>query len=189
MKNIQFIIALCLSTMATLHAQTGKLNLSAGIGFEPTTLMDNAEINAIPLTLKVGYQFTQMLSLNVFGGHTSTTSQPSVINDGLTLRTNMEQTFVGLRGELKKGLGQRFEVYGGASFGYVKQKRTELTGAGTVFSRNPEGPTKLDPNAPKCRMLYSGFVGTNFFVTKHVGLFAEAGSGITLFNGGITARF
>ncbi len=189
MKNIQFIFAICLFSLATVNAQNGKINISAGVGFEPTVILDNAEVNSLPMTFKLGYQFSPIFSLNAFAGYSSTTSQPNVINDGLALRTNMEQSFVGLRGELKKGFSDRFEVYGGAALGYVRQKRTETSGNGAIFIQNSNEPSKFDPNTPKGRMLYSGFVGTNIFVTKHVGLFAEIGYGVALFNGGVTARF
>ena len=189
MKNVQFILVLCLFTLATAQAQNGNLNFSVGVGYDPTTAMDNAELNSIPMTFKVGYRLSPMFSLNAFGGYSSTTSQPAIVNDGLFFRTQMEQTFMGLRGELKKEMGDRFEVYGGATLGYVRQKRTEINGTGAVLIQNPEGPTKHNPNAPNGKMLYSGFVGSNFFLLKNVGLFAEIGYGVTLFNGGITARF
>jgi len=189
MKSIQFTIVLCLLSLATLNAQTSRINLSAGVGFEPTTKMDGATVNTLPMMFKLGYQVTPMFSLNAIGGHYSTSSKPTIANDGIELTSTTQQTFVGLRGELKKGLGERFEVYGGASMGYVSKKITEKTANGAVFLRNPEAPTKTDPNAPKGEMLYAGFVGTNFFVTKHIGLFAEVGYGVSLLNAGITAKF
>ncbi|GEM_PF-4500782 len=189
MKNIHFIIAiLCLST-ATAYSQSGKLNLSAGVGFEPTTLMDNATVNTLPMTLKLGYQITPMFSLNAIGGYSSTTSEAKVINDGLAILTTNEQKFLALRGELKKGLGERFEVYGGASLGYLHQNLTENTTSGRKYTRVDGAPTPHDPNAPQGRLMYAGFVGATFFVVKHVGLYAELGHGVSLLNGGVTLRF
>lgn len=189
MKNIQFIIVfLCLST-ATAYSQNGKLNLSAGVGFEPTTLMDKATINTLPLTFKLGYQISPMFSLNALGGYSSTISEPTVINDGLAIQTANESKFLGLRGELKKGMGERFEVYGGATLGYMRQNIQEKTTTGRDYSPIPGTPTKQDPNAPKGRLMYAGFVGTTFFVHKHVGIYAELGYGVSLLNGGVTFRF
>ena len=189
MKNIQFIFAFVCLSMATAFSQSGKLNISAGVGFEPTTVMDDAEVTSLPTTFKVGYQITPMFCLNAFGGHSASTSEPRVVNDGLALKTTTKQTFLGLRGELKHGFGERFEVYGGAALGYVLKNSSEFTTNGTKYTRNPEAPSPFDPNAPKGQALYAGFVGTNFFVLKNVGLYAEVGYGVTLFSGGITARF
>ncbi|MCC6727203.1 MAG: outer membrane beta-barrel protein [Saprospiraceae bacterium] len=190
MKNIRFITAAIFAmAFSAINAQSGKFNISAGVGYDPTTTMDKAEVKTLPLTLKMGYQFSPLFSLNLVGGYTSTTSAPVLINDGLLVRTNMAQTFVGLRGELKKQMGDRMEVYGGATLGYVNQKRTETNAAGAVISREENTPTQHNPNAPNGRILYSGFVGTNFFVTKHFGAFAEVGYGVSLLNAGITARF
>ncbi|MBK8567975.1 MAG: outer membrane beta-barrel protein [Saprospiraceae bacterium] len=189
MKNIQFTIAICLISMATLQAQSGKFNISAGVGFEPTTKMDGATINSMPVMLKVGYQISPLFSINAVGGHVSTSSKPTIANDGIEVNKTTEQTFLGLRGELKKGLGERFEVYGGAAVGYINKKVTEKTATGALFIKNPEAPTKTNHNAPQGEMMYSGFVGTNFYPTKHVGLFAEIGYGVSLFNAGVTLKF
>ena len=189
MKNIQFIIAILCLSLATAHSQSGKLNLSAGIGFEPTTLMDDASVNTMPLTFKLGYQISPMFSLNAIGGYSATTAKPRFINDGLAIQSTNQQTFLGLRGELKKGLGERFEVYGGASLGYMRQNITEKTTSGRDYLQVAGAPSSNDPNAPNGRLMYAGFVGSTFFVQKHVGLYAELGYGVSLLNGGITLRF
>jgi hypothetical protein len=189
MKSIQFTIVLCLISMATLQAQSGKFNISAGVGFEPTTKMDGATVNSMPVMIKLGYQITPLFSINAVGGHVSTNSKPTIANDGIELNTTTEQTFAGLRGELKKGLGERFEVYGGATVGYINKKVTEKTATGALFTKNPAAPTKTNPNQPNGSMLYAGFVGANFYPTKHVGLFGEIGYGVSLLNAGITLKF
>lgn len=189
MKNIQFIIAMLCLTTATAFSQSGKLNISAGVGFEPTTLMDNASVNTMPLTFKVGYQISPLFSLNAIGGYSSSTSELKVINDGLAIKSTNEQTFLGLRGELKKAMGEHFEVYGGASLGYLHKNITEMTSTGRDYVQEPEKPTANDPNASKGNLLYTGFVGTTFFVQKHIGLYAELGYGVSLLNGGVVVRF
>ncbi|MBK9016908.1 MAG: outer membrane beta-barrel protein [Saprospiraceae bacterium] len=189
MKNIHFIIAFFCLSMATAYSQSGKLNISSGVGFEPTTLMDNATVNTLPMTLKLGYQVTPMFSLNAFGGYSSTTAEPTVINDGLAIQSTNKQTFLGLRGELKKGLGERFEVYGGGGLGYVFQDITEKTTTGRDYLQVKGEPTTNDPNAPNGRLMYAGFVGSTFFVQKHIGIYAELGYGVSLLNGGVTVRF
>lgn len=189
MKNIHFIIAFFCLVLATAHSQTGKVNISAGIGFEPTTLMDKASVNTVPMTFKVGYQFSPVFSLGAFGGYSSTTSEPRLVNDGLAVKTTTTQSFIGLRGELKKGLGERFEVYGGGALGIVQKDINEKTSTGRTYLRVDGEPTPTNPNAGKNTAFYAGFVGTTFFPIKHVGLFAELGYGVSLLSGGVTVRF
>ncbi|MBI1227394.1 MAG: outer membrane beta-barrel protein [Bacteroidetes bacterium] len=189
MKNIHFIIAAFCLTLATAHSQSGKINISAGLGFEPTTLMDKAEVNTLPMTFKLGYQISPMFSLNAIAGYSSTTSQPAVINDGLALKTTNKQSFIGLRGELKKGLGERFEVYGGGSIGYLNKNVSEKTTTGRDYIQVKGAPSPKNPDAANGSLFYAGFVGTTFFPIKHVGVFAELGYGVSLLNGGVTVRF
>jgi hypothetical protein len=54
--------------------------------------------------------------------------------------------------------------------------------------REIDGPTPYDPNQPKGRFNYSGFVGTTYYFAKGVGIFAEAGYGVSLLNTGVTIR-
>lgn len=189
MKNVQFVIVIFCLSLASAYSQSGKVNLSAGVGFEPTTLMDNASSNTIPLTFKLGYQVSPLFSLNAIGGYSSTTSEPKFVNDGLAVKTTNKQSFIGLRGELKKGLGERFEVYGGGTLGFMRKDISENTTAGRSYLRITGEPTPNNPNAAKGSMFYAGFVGTTFFPIKHIGLFAEVGYGVSLLNGGVTIRF
>lgn len=190
MKNVQFtIVLICLSVATVFSQSNSKINISAGVGFEPTTYMDDASVNTLPMNVKVSYQLTPMFSLGAFGGFSSTTSKPTIINDGLAIQTTSKKTFLGLRGELKKGLGEMFEVYGGAAVGYMSNDLAENTTTGRAYLRDPNAPTTVDPNQGKGSLLYTGFVGTNFYPTKHIGLFAELGYGVSLLNGGVTFRF
>ncbi len=189
MKNIHFIIAIFCLSLATAHSQSGKINLSAGVGFEPTTLMDKASVSTLPMTFKLGYQISPLFSLNAIGGYSSSTSKTNLIDDGVAVNSTTTQSFLGLRGELKKSLGDRFEVYGGGTFGYMKKDFAEKTTTGKSYLRNSGEPTPNNPNAAKGTMFYAGFVGTTFFPIKHVGLFAEVGYGVSLLNGGVTVRF
>ena len=86
-------------------------------------------------------------------------------------------------------MGERFEVYGGATLGYMHKNISEKTSTGRNYVQTPGKPTKHDPNSSKGSLLYTGFVGTTFFVQKHIGLYAELGYGVSLLNGGVTFRF
>ena len=189
MKNVHFILAIVCLAVVNAFSQTAKINISAGIGFEPTAMMDKASVNTLPMTLKIGYQLSPMFSLSAFGGYSSTTSTPSYVSDGLAVRTTNQQTFLGLRGELKKEFTERFEMYGGVALGYVNKNITEQTSTGRTYIRVEGEPTPTNPNAANGGLLYAGFIGSTFYIQKHVGLFAELGYGVSMLNGGVTLRF
>ena len=193
MKNsIKFITALCmLLTSTVLLAQsTGKLSLSAGIGVLPTFIADDATVNTPPINARLTYQMTPAFSLSGFVGYASSTSNsPFIISDGQQALVSNKQTLFGLRGELKKSITEKFEVYGGAMLGYNHSNIREFDKAtGASIIRDPEAPTPFDPDRPNGELLYSGFVGTTYYVHKGIGLFAEVGYGVSLLNAGITIK-
>lgn len=181
----------CLIMASTVSAQTklGKFNFSAGIGLEPTHFTDKSTMNTPPIGLKAGYQFSQLFSLNAFAGFSSTTSQAQVINDGLVTQATNKHLLLGLRGEMRKELSNRFDIYGGGLLGYSMTDVQEINPVtGNAVSRPVGEPTPYDPNAPKGKFMYSGFIGSTFYLKNQIGLFAEVGYGVSLLQTGITVR-
>ncbi len=191
MKNV-LILLTAVSTLlfANLaNAQTGKFTLNAGIGFEPTMYADEANINTPPVSLKIGYQVTPAFSVNAFGGYSSATSQSYLISDGQLANVTNKHLLIGLRGELRRELSQRFDVYGGGMFGYSVSNLEETDPlTGQDIDRQNGGPTPYNPNAPKGKLMYSAFVGGTFYMVNHVGVFAEVGYGVSLVNAGLAFR-
>lgn len=192
MKNVLFILTTLFTmsfTAALAQAQNGKLTISAGVGFEPTFYADKATVNTPPVSLKIGYQVTPAFSVNAFGGYSSATSQSYLISDGQLANVTNKHVLLGLRGELRKELSKRFDVYGGGMLGVsiANIKETDAL-TGQDVGREPQGPTPYDPNAPKGKLIYAGFVGGTFYLTNYVGVFAEAGYGVALLNAGFTFR-
>jgi len=60
---------------------------------------------------------------------------------------------------------------------------------GQEFVRQVGAPSPFDPNAKAGQFFYSGFVGGQYFFRKNVGVFLEAGLGVSLLNSGIAVRF
>lgn len=170
------------------QSKIGKLNIGAGIGLDPSHFSDNSTVNVLPLNFKAGYQFNKAFGLNGFIGYTSTTSPEKVISDGLATTTTNKHLLVGLRGEVRKEMTDRFDVYGGGMLGFSTSKIKEQSLTGEVVEREEGGPTPFDPNAPKGKFLYAGFVGTTFYLNSKIGLFAEVGYGVSLLQTGVTFR-
>lgn len=192
-KSIQFFAAFCLLFVSTaLFSQTdnGKLSFSVGVGVTPTFLADNATVNTPPLNARLTYQFTPSFQLSGFVGYSSsTTATPLLVSDGQLSLTNNKQTLFGLRGEMRKEINEKFDFYGGALLGYNHTNKREFDmNSGDTIIRDSEGPTSFNPNAKKGQFLYSAFVGSTFYFTKNVGLFAEIGYGVSILNTGFTVR-
>lgn len=184
-----FFLALLFT--ATVQAQDyAKFNFSAGLGLVPTFVADGANVTTPPLTFKASYQVTPSFSLGAFAGYSNSTSaSPYLISDGQLAQMNNKQFLTGLRAEVRKNFDGKFDMYGGGMFGLNHTETKEVDSqTGATIDRDPYAPTPFNPNAPKSQLLYSGFVGGTYYLTKGIGLFAEVGYGVSLLNTGITIR-
>lgn len=194
LRSIQIFTLFAFLFSATLtqaqSTQIGKLSFSAGIGIVPSYIADDAVVNTPPVNARLTYQFTQNFSLSGFVGYSSaTTNSPYIISDGQQTLLSNKQTLVGLRGEMRKEISQKFDVYGGGMVGFNHSNLREFDkNTGETISREVDGPTPFDPNASNNNFLYSGFVGSTFYFTKDIGVFAEVGYGVSLLNTGVTIR-
>ncbi|MEZ4953496.1 MAG: outer membrane beta-barrel protein [Saprospiraceae bacterium] len=192
-KSIKSLVVFCLLLGAfSLSAQTtnGKLSFSAGIGVLPTFLNDDVSVNTPPVSIRLAYQASPIFQLSGYAGYTASTSNsPFIISDGQSSLISNKQLLVGLRGELRKEVGKKFDVYGGGMLGFLHSSTREFDkNTNETIVREIDGPTPYDPNQPKGRFNYSGFVGTTYYFTKGVGIFAEAGYGVSLLNTGVTIK-
>lgn len=188
--------SLMLLVFSTLHAQTpasqpGKFNISAGIGLVPTFVSDGANMNTPPVSLRIGYQVASNINVSAFGGYASyDLASPYLISDGLPASLTNKQYLAGLRGEVRKDLSQKFDVYGGGMLGYSHADIREFNQqTGETITRPENTPSPYNPEGPESGLLYAGFVGSTFYLKQGVGLFAEAGYGVSLLNMGVTLRW
>ncbi len=192
-KSIKSLITFCL-LLGTLYvsAQTtnSRFSISAGIGALPTHLNDDATVNTPPVSVIVAYKASPIFQLSGYAGYSSSTSNsPFIVSDGQSSLISNKQLLVGLRGELRKEIGKKFDVYGGALIGYNHTTTREFDKyTNETIVREVDGPTPFNPNQPNGRLLYSGFVGTTYYFAKRIGVFAEAGYGISLLNTGFTIK-
>ena len=167
-----------------------RLSISGGVGLVPTFVGENATVNTPPVSVRIAYRVSPAFQLSGYAGYSSSTSSsPFLISDGIQSLISNKQTMLGLRGELRKDLNDKVDVYGGALFGYKHTEIREFNkNSNETIIREPGAPTPFNPNQPNEKFLYAGFVGATYFFTKNIGLFAEAGYGISLLNTGITVK-
>jgi hypothetical protein len=189
-KSTQLFLSFCILFLSTYSfgQNHSKFSFSAGIGTLPTFFADDATVNTPPVNARLTYHASPNFSLSAYAGYSSaTTNSPRVVSDGQLSLLENKQTVAGLRGEMKKMVGKKFKVYGGALLGYSFADKREFDKVtGETIERKIDGPTPYDPNASNKTFLYSGFVGTTYYFTKGIGVFAEIGYGISLLNTGVT---
>ena len=196
MKKILFaLLSLTFLTLATVNAQNsvfkkGNFNASVGIGLLPTYFADKAKVNVLPLSTRIGYNFTDNFNLSLYAGFSSYTSRLSEDFDGNLRQYDNDFLSLGLRGELHAAKTEKWDIYGGFMIGYNKAFVNE-----TIF--NPDDmespidaptdrPTTFKPQGSK--VLFSGFIGATYFVKPKLGIFGELGYGVSLVNLGVTFK-
>jgi len=198
MKKILFaLLTLFTLTTITITAQNqvfkkGNFNAAVGIGVVPTYFADNAKVNVIPVAAKLGYNFTDNFSMNLYTGFSSSTSKMIEDFEGNSRQYENDYLIIGLRPELHTARGDKFDIYGGFMMGYNKAFINEMVYAdGDV--ENPidapiSGPTTRNPNAKTGGFLFSGFVGATYLVNPKLGIFGELGYGVSLVQLGATFK-
>lgn len=178
----------------TLTAQStfihpGKITVRAGVGIVPTYTGSNAETNTPPLYFQAGYNVSNKFSLNAFAGYSSASTGARFFSDGLATYLTNKSLMTGLRAELRHEWTDRLEMYGGGLIGYNRTFINEYNSAThQPYTRVNTEPTPYNPNAPKGQLLYSGFLGASYFMSKNIGVYGEVGYGISIASVGFTFR-
>ena len=194
MKKFFFtvLVTLCALISSPVFGQNqvfnkGNFNFSAGYGLVPTFLADGGTSNIPPLSARLGYSFSQHFNLSGYFGYSASTSKPTLYSDGIYSQFKNDFMMMGLRGELRSQRSEKFDIYGGFMLAYnhpiVKEVAVE---GGSEIIREEGVPRGF--NTPEGQLLYSGFVGGTYFVTKKIGVFAELGYGISMLNTGLSFK-
>jgi hypothetical protein len=196
MKNILFVlIALFSLTFTSVNAQNkvykkGGFNASAGIGLLPTYFADNAQVDVLPVNIRVGYNIADHFNVNLYTGYSASTSRAVKDFNGDMRTYENKFLMIGLRTELHAARTDKFDIYGGFMFGYNKSFVTE-----TIFENGDfENPSDAPSNEPTTfkpasdKVLFSGFIGATYFVSPKLGIFGEVGYGVSLVNLGVSFK-
>lgn len=159
-----------------------KLDIAAGLGVFPTFLKDQGRMVTPPLSLQVDYRPAKNLSLGFFLGFSSTESRQDMVGETTTVLLHNRFSSGGLRLAAHTDRFENWDVYGGFILGYMHSNIEILQGDPEKVRRH-QG---IQPSSGK--VVLSGMVGSRFTLGPHLGLFAEAGFGVSLLRTGISFR-
>jgi hypothetical protein len=185
MKNLLILATLLVFSLTNTTAQTifkkGDVEFASGIGLLSTFAKDDAQMMMPPLSARLGLRLASNFSLSGYAAYSAYKAKNIALPNGSFKDVESEMFIAGLRAAVHANRMENWDIYGGAMLGYnmptVRQTISDEKTAGG------DGPTFSRPAENK--MTYSAFVGASYFPIKNLGMFAELGYGISLFNMGI----
>ena len=179
-------LLLALLFSLTLQAQptlsTAGWSFHAGVGAVPTFVKGPRTVNVLPVSARLDFRLQPHWSLSLYAGYSATTSTRDLSHDGIYLPLRNDYFIGGLRSAFHKRIHARLEAYGGAMLAYNRPVISQAgSDAPVVIPRGKPHYYRL----PEPRFFLSGFVGGNYALTNHFGVFGELGFGVSLVQLGV----
>ena len=185
MKRLMILMAVLVLALSITNAQTtfkkGDIELAAGIGLFPTFAKDNATTTIPPARFNL--RLAPNFSLGAYAAYSSSEAHQVGLPGGAVRDVSNEFYVLGLRAAAHTNRMDNWDIYGGAMLGYNIPKVDETI---TKEKSDIDGPTFSRPAENK--VTYSAFVGASYYPMKNIGLFAEVGYGISIFNMGVSLK-
>lgn len=180
-------LMLCHNTGQAQRQPMHKWEIKMGAGMRPTFSPDKPTVIMPPLMAEVRARLTPAFSLGLLLGHSqSYVSRPKL--GAPNYRNNYQNQFsvAALRVSAHSSPRPKWEAFGGMILGYGINKMNLLsTTDNTIDPR-----ASITARGPKAgnKAFLSAYIGGNYRLGKHLGLFAELGFGISILTGGISYR-
>lgn len=190
MKKIFLFLAVSISLATGLSAQAflkkGSVDFAAGVGLVPAYVADGAQVNVLPLNVRLGLRVSENFSMSAFAAYSASEKNRVVRPDESVDHVSNEQVVLGVRSAVHALRGEKFDIYGGLMLGY-NMPTTEITNIEGPKTGNPL-PNGLTPSFSReatNSLVYSGFVGAAYRPGSNMAVFTEIGYGISLLNVGL----
>ena len=189
MKKLSFIFAFLACSLSATVAQStfkpGDLEFATGIGLLSVNAKEGATNIVPPVSARLQVRLSPNFSVGAFAAYTSAEVNDRLLPDGSLQSISNETLQLGLRSAAHVTSVEKWDFYGGVSLGYNMPTVEE-----TIDSQ----PKKVEEEGPSFRrpaennFLYSAFIGSTFYPTKHLGVFGEVGYGVSIVTVGISAK-
>ncbi len=188
MKKILPLVAVFALAMGSVNAQLlfqkGSVDFAAGVGLVPTYIADGAHINMLPVNLRLGYRLSNNFSMSAFAAYSASEKNNVIRPDESIDNIKNQELTLGIRGAVHALRAEHFDVYGGFMLGY-NMPNTDVTQVAQPKGTTPNGVQPSFSREATNQMTYSGFIGASYLPKRNIGIFAEIGYGISLFNAGL----
>ena len=186
--TLLFVFLLCQpnETLAQARQSMPHWEARAGIGLLPTFVKDHAKTELQPISLELRYRPTQKFSIGLLAGASiSQAMEEHHTGETRTVRNNFQM--VALRTAVHSSPFEKWEIYGGTTFGYTNSDVTYLDAEGP--KNETDEPSFFPTPKERDGFLFTAFVGTNYRVYNNVSLFGEISYGLSLATAGVSVRF
>ena len=187
MKRIMILTAALVFGLSSLSAQTifkkGDIEFATGIGLFSTFAKDESTTVVPPVSARLGIRLAPNFSLGAYAAYSSSEAHQTGLPGGAIRDVSNEFYLFGLRAAAHTNRLDNWDIYGGAMLGYNVPKVDNTI---TKEKSEIEGPTFSRPAENK--FTYSAFIGASYYPIKNIGLFAEVGYGISIFNMGFSVK-
>jgi hypothetical protein len=190
MKKIMLFLTVMTFLGTSLAAQSflkkGSVDFAAGVGLVPTYIADGAQVNVLPLNVRLGVRVSDNISMAAFAAYSASEKNRVVRPDESVDHVSNKQVVLGVRSAVHALRAEKFDIYGGVMLGY-NMPTTEITNIEGPKTGNPL-PNGLTPSFSReatNSMVYSGFVGAAYRPGANMSVFTEIGYGISLLNVGM----
>jgi hypothetical protein len=177
-KVVVFFTFLSLTLMSWGQAnRAGNVNVNLGMGFSPTYFEEGAEVEIVPLHLSIDYSIFSLLSV---GAHVNLSS--SVVDEviaGNTFQLATSYNTLGLRANGHLPLGDQIDLYLGGVLGFQRVAEAYREDPITQVAV-PEG---LE-TARRWDLRPEGHLGIRLRFAENLGIYAEGGYGLSIFQAG-----
>lgn len=150
------------------------------IGLLPTFFKDEVHAELPPVSLRVGYQFAPVFSLELEAGRSVSRTTALDYNSRKELPIRNAFSLVALRPTVHLALGERSDAYGGLILGYQHNRIETLQ----PQTKGNEAPVFY----PREGFTMTGFLGVDYALTSRLRVNAELGYGLSLISTGIRYR-
>lgn len=190
MKKIMLLMSALTLGLTVLTAQpikTGSFDFAAGIGLLSTFAADGAQMNVPPLSVRIGYRVAEKFSVGAYAAYSSSEVDRVNLPNGSNNHVVNDTYLVGLRAAAHTSRFEQWDIYGGLIAGYnITDVQHTAYAPGEDSNKSTTDPTFSRP--AENNFTFSGFVGASYFPGKRLGIFGEAGFGISILNLGVQVK-
>ncbi len=158
----------------------------AGVGLLPTFLKDFTSNEVLPVSFELRYRPTQKFSVGFLAGM-SISEAHQVHHTGAKRVVRNSFQMYAIRTAIHSAPFDKWEIYGGSTFGYTNSQVTYTESASSIERRQDE--PSFFPEAPeRGGFLFSAFIGTQYQLHERISLFGELGFGLSIATTGVSVR-